>query len=189
MLFALSCLTLCNPMDYSPPGSSVHGILQARILEWVAIPLFQGIVPTQGWNPGLCLHCRQILYCLSHQGSPEQCCYCSVAELCLTLCNPMDCRRMWFSTKRIFSFLSINLGTCWVCILDESICGFPMYTQLFSEDAVDKMKSVEILLRAPGHAGALTTLSVSGRGPRWSTFLMVFWRKTEILCMKNRSTS
>ena len=32
------CLTLCDPMDRSPPGSSVHGILQARILEWVAIP-------------------------------------------------------------------------------------------------------------------------------------------------------
>ena len=31
------CLTLCDPMDYSPPGSSVHGTLQARILEWVAI--------------------------------------------------------------------------------------------------------------------------------------------------------
>ena len=37
-----SCLTLCNPMDCSPPGSSVHGILQARILEWVAIPFFRG---------------------------------------------------------------------------------------------------------------------------------------------------
>ena len=34
---AKSCLTLCNPVDRSPPGSSVHGILQARILEWVAI--------------------------------------------------------------------------------------------------------------------------------------------------------
>ena len=33
VLVILSCLTLCNPMDYSPPGSSVHGILQARILE------------------------------------------------------------------------------------------------------------------------------------------------------------
>ena len=32
------CLTLCNPMDCSPSGSSVHGILQARILEWVAVP-------------------------------------------------------------------------------------------------------------------------------------------------------
>ena len=32
-----SCLTLCNPMDCSPPGSSIHGILQARVLDWVAI--------------------------------------------------------------------------------------------------------------------------------------------------------
>ena len=32
-----SCPTLCNPVDYSLPGSSVHGILQARVLEWVAI--------------------------------------------------------------------------------------------------------------------------------------------------------
>ena len=37
-----SCLTLCNPMDCSPPGSSVHGILQAGILEWVAIPFSRG---------------------------------------------------------------------------------------------------------------------------------------------------
>ena len=36
-LVAKSCLTLCDPMDCSPLGSSVHGILQARILEWVAI--------------------------------------------------------------------------------------------------------------------------------------------------------
>ena len=35
---AQSCLILCNPMEYSPPGSSVHGILQATGLEWVAIP-------------------------------------------------------------------------------------------------------------------------------------------------------
>ena len=38
VLVALSCLTLCNSTDYSPSGSSVHGILQARILEWVAMP-------------------------------------------------------------------------------------------------------------------------------------------------------
>ena len=34
--------TLCDPMDYSPPGSSVHGIFQARILEWVVIPFSRG---------------------------------------------------------------------------------------------------------------------------------------------------
>ena len=41
-LVAQSCLTLCNPTDCSPPGSSVHGILQARMLEWVAMPSSRG---------------------------------------------------------------------------------------------------------------------------------------------------
>ena len=36
------CLTLCDPMDYSPPGSSVLGTFQARILEWVAVPHSKG---------------------------------------------------------------------------------------------------------------------------------------------------
>ena len=55
-------------MDCSPSGSSVHGFLQATILEWVACHSFlQGIFPTQGSNPGL-LHCRWILYHLSHPG-------------------------------------------------------------------------------------------------------------------------
>ena len=51
------CLTLCDPVDCRLPGSSVHGILQARILEWVAMPSFRGISPTQGLNSGL-PHCR-----------------------------------------------------------------------------------------------------------------------------------
>ena len=66
VLVAQSCLTLCDPMDRSLPGSSVYGILQARILEY---SFLQGIFQTQGLNLGL-LHCRQILYHLSHQGSP-----------------------------------------------------------------------------------------------------------------------
>ena len=57
-----SCLTLCNPVVYT-----VHGILQARILEWVVFP-FSWILAAQGFNPGL-LHCRQILHQLSHKGS------------------------------------------------------------------------------------------------------------------------
>ena len=63
-----SCQTLCDPMDHSLPGSSVHGILQERILEWVANPFSRGIFFTQGSNPSL-LHCRRILNRLSHQGS------------------------------------------------------------------------------------------------------------------------
>ena len=68
VLASQSYQTLCNPMDCSSPGSSVPGILQARVLEWVAI-LLQGIFLTQVSNPGL-LHCRQILYHLNHEGIP-----------------------------------------------------------------------------------------------------------------------
>ena len=63
------CLTLCDPIDCSPPGSSVHGIVQARVLEWVASHFSRGIFQTQGLNWGL-LHCKWILYRLSHQESP-----------------------------------------------------------------------------------------------------------------------
>ncbi|CAI9152038.1 unnamed protein product [Rangifer tarandus platyrhynchus] len=60
VLFTKQCSILCDPVNCNPTGSSVHGILQARILEWVAIPFSRGIFPTQGLNLGL-LHCRQIL--------------------------------------------------------------------------------------------------------------------------------
>ena len=58
------------PGDYSPPGSSVHGFLQARMENGVGSDsLLQGIFLTQGSNTCR-LHCRQILYHLSHQGKP-----------------------------------------------------------------------------------------------------------------------
>ena len=88
---AQSYPTLTDPMDCSLPGSSIHRIFQARVLEWGAtafpsglyspwnspgqntgvgsLSLLQGIFPTQGSNPGL-LHCRRILYQLSCEGSP-----------------------------------------------------------------------------------------------------------------------
>ena len=46
-----SCLTLCELMDYSPPGSTVYGILQARILEWVAISFSREDLPNPGIEP------------------------------------------------------------------------------------------------------------------------------------------
>ena len=73
ILSHFSCVQLfCDPVDCIPLGSSVHGILQARTLECVAISLSRGIFPTQESN--LCLlyllHCRLILYPRSHLGSP-----------------------------------------------------------------------------------------------------------------------
>ena len=58
---AQSCLTLCEPMDCSLPGSSVHGIFQAIILEWVAISLFRGSSPPRDWTCVSCIS-RWILY-------------------------------------------------------------------------------------------------------------------------------
>ena len=68
-LVAQSYPTLCNPIDSSPPGSSVRGDSPGKNTGVGCHALLQGIFPTQGWNPGL-QHCRQILYHLSHQGSP-----------------------------------------------------------------------------------------------------------------------
>ena len=68
-LVAQSCLTLCNHMDCSLPGSSVHGDSPGKNTRMGCHALLQGIFPTQGSNPGL-LHCRWILYQLSQQRSP-----------------------------------------------------------------------------------------------------------------------
>ena len=66
-----TCLTLCNSMDCSPLSSSVHEIFQARILAWVAISFSEDFPPTKGLNLGL-LHCRQVLYQLSHEGNQKE---------------------------------------------------------------------------------------------------------------------
>ena len=96
VLVAQLCPTLCDPVECSLPSYSVHGILQARILEWISIPFSRvssrhrnwtqvshttgrfftawatgkGIFPAQGSNSVLC-HCRWTFYKLSHQGSPQ----------------------------------------------------------------------------------------------------------------------
>ena len=65
------CPALCNPIDSSPPGSSVHGILQARILEWVAISFSNA-----------CMQAKSL-------------------QLCPTLCDPMDSNPPSSSVHRI----------------------------------------------------------------------------------------
>ena len=69
-LVAQSCLTLCDPMNCSTPGSFVHGDSPGKNTGVGCRALLQGIFPTQELNPGL-LNCRQILYQLSHQGKPK----------------------------------------------------------------------------------------------------------------------
>ena len=67
-----SCLTLCDPTDSSPPGCSVHGISQARLLQWAAISFSRGIFLTQGSNlQVLCLLlCQGVFFTSEPPGKP-----------------------------------------------------------------------------------------------------------------------
>ena len=125
-LCAVQCLvtqsysTFCNPMDYSPPGSSVHGDSLGRNSGLGCQALLQGICPMQGSNLGL-LHYRCILYYLSHQEIPYSLylphflcvmflgywlfvCYCLVVSRKLTpLLNSWE--NFWFlSGKKLQSY-------------------------------------------------------------------------------------
>ena len=72
---AQSCPTLCDLMDCSPPGSSVHGDFPGKNTAVGFHALLQGIIPSGGLNPGL-LHCGWILYKLNHRGSHICVCVC-----------------------------------------------------------------------------------------------------------------
>ena len=107
---AQSCPTLCDPMDCSLPGSSVHGIFQAIVLEWIAISFSRGSSRPRGWT--LVSHIVDrcftawatrevlslVLSCVLHRIKLFSelwfwwpIIYCSVAKLCLTFCDPTDC--------------------------------------------------------------------------------------------------
>ena len=77
-----SCLSLCDSMDYSPPGFSAHGIFQARILEWSATSYSQGSSQARDQTSTSCISCfgRQILY---HQ-----------RHLDFTTTSPLDCKEV-----------------------------------------------------------------------------------------------
>ena len=89
-----SCLTLCNPMDCSPPGSSVHGILQVRILEWVAVPSFRISSQFRDRTRISSVSCtgRQVLYHQCHPSiwSPHISVVKKISSLPL-LIHPMSC--------------------------------------------------------------------------------------------------
>ena len=104
MKVSQSCPTLCDPKAYT-----VHGILQARMLEWGSLSLLQGIFPTQGLNPHL-PHCRWILDQLCHKGSP----------LCLRVAEDneqsvqvrwMSIGPNWVSLSKLLNFLEVSVSS------------------------------------------------------------------------------
>ena len=92
VLFAQSCPTLFNSMDCSLPGSSVLGILQARILEWVAIPFSRGSFQPRDWTQVFCISGRSFTiwatrkYILHIPAAAAA----KSFQSCLTLCDPIE---------------------------------------------------------------------------------------------------
>ena len=99
--FAQLSLTRCDSIDFSPTSSSGHGVFPARILEWVAISCSRD-VPDRNLTCISCVFCtgRQIRMVDYVQFSPVQ--FSSVAQSCLTLCDPMNCSTLGPLSTTIF---------------------------------------------------------------------------------------
>ena len=94
VLVILLCPPLCDPMDYSPPGSSVHGILQTRILEWVAISFTRRSSWPRDWTQLSCIAGRLFTVWTTREGNGNPLQY-SCSE------NPMDGGAWWPTVHRV----------------------------------------------------------------------------------------
>ena len=118
----------CDPRGFGPPGSSVHGILQAKILEWIAIPFSRASSQPRKSNPGL-LHGRQILYHLSHQGSPDHTLYAVIflnlhpkMEFC-KLFGVLEMRALFLNWSRISRCHPSTSCLQWTIMVNCNSCG------------------------------------------------------------------
>ena len=138
-------------MDYSLPGSSVHGIFQARILEWVAISFSRGSSPPSDRTQVSCIVGRRF-YHLSQQGSPisgcvcvcvwtQRCCVCYVMSLKWMLCMPIE-RHRDFKEKK-----SAIQGDLWsrVKSIKSQALGWAVWYRHTSEITVQGLLSSRLI--------------------------------------------
>ena len=115
-----SCPTLCDPMDCSWPGSSVHGILQGRILEWVAMPSPRGSSWPQGSNQCLLglLHWQVGSLPLAPPGKSLMCFYSITKEIRAVTIQNIRNLVLWNFTQLCFTFKSyVTPSPCFDCVL------------------------------------------------------------------------
>ena len=116
-----SCPNLCNHMDWSLPGSSVHGILQARIMEWVSMPSSRGSFEPRDWTCISYIFCigRRVLYHYYYLGSPS--------SMLRTIC--------WFRQEKSFPSVECQqLANCRVGKPSGHLCFFPTSNQSVCAD-------------------------------------------------------
>ena len=108
-LVAPSCPTLCDPVDSSPPGSSVHGVLQARILEWVTITFSRGSFYPRDRTWVSCIAGR--LFAISPPGksAPPQ------EALKSSVCLSLSCTCCWPCNTSRWAAVLTSMGLCYTC--------------------------------------------------------------------------
>ena len=127
---AQSCLTVCNPVDCTPPGSSVHGILQARKVEWVPMPSSRGSSQPRGRTLVSCLwHWQVDSLSLCHLGGPILLTYESVFLLS--------------DLKKIFFF---NLYKVVLVSAIQSCVGFCHWLQQCKSSFVSQMLNISEIM-------------------------------------------
>ena len=138
-----SCPSLCNPIDCSPPDSSVHGILQTRILGWNTMPSSRVSSWPRDWTQISCS--ASGFFTVEPSGKTSFCCevkWSEVAQSCLTLCDPKDCSLPGSSVRGIFqarilewvaiSFSAVHKCKSAGCIHIPSLLSWPTHPQYHS---------------------------------------------------------
>ena len=123
-----SCLTPCNPVDHSLPGSSVHGILQSRILEWVAIPFFRGSSRLRNWTRISYVACvgSQVLYDCRHLGNPQA----HHIQIQISIFFQF---RIWagISTSHILCLKALFINLVWMLLVTRSLLPCEVTSSIF----------------------------------------------------------
>ena len=104
----LSCAWLWDPTDCSPPGSSVQGILQARILEWVAMPSSRGYFPLKDQTHVSCISCIGRLYHCATWGSPLIYYYVSVKKKKIEMITEKNWILVFLTQRPLYCVLNVS---------------------------------------------------------------------------------
>ena len=125
-----SCLTLCNLMDCSPLGPSVHAILQARMLEWVAIPFSMGSSRSRDWTQGTwdsCIAGGFFTFWATREAQSKRI-YCVAQGTLISICDKQYGKVIW---KRIYVCVSITKSHC--CTSEKNTALQIKYTPIWKQ--------------------------------------------------------
>ena len=161
----LSCPALCNLMDCSPPGTSAHGILQARILEWIAMPSSRGSSQPRDWtwSPAS----RQLLY---HLGSPSQSYIYTYIPFLLNFL-PIWVTTVWIEFPVLYSRFSLVIYFIHSTVY-MGLCEFFFFWLKYIKNThIHKINNHEILI-----GSHLCVWEVIYWHPNWTVHCLVFIR-------------